>query len=160
MTALRSPLGRKVSLCAVLASLVLFGPARSERAEANDPTIPGNATITLENLAAAALPPGALPRAEGSKLKVFLMPAGNSWSDTEKLPPVRFRYKETLRASGKILIAGGMLKRGLTFSAEMYDATTDTWLAKSQVSTGRGQSSTALPNNGRILLWWGVIVPF
>jgi hypothetical protein len=161
ITMLRSPLGTGASLCAALATLLLLSPPCARPARADEPAPPGNANLNLKNVVESSVINGTIPLSGGLKLNVLLLPGDDRrWATADRLPSSRFRHAETLRASGKVLIAGGMGKRGLTFSAEMYDLATDTWLAKSQISTGRGQSSTALPNNGRILVWWGVIVPF
>ena len=139
----------------------LFSTAWAERTQANDPTLSGIAAITLDNHVEAFLASGTFPLAEGSKLDIFLIPAaGNSWSANDKLPLVRFNHAEKLRASGNVLLAGGVGKRAFIFSAELYDEATDTWLTKSQISTARGQSSSSLPNISRAIVWCGIVVPF
>ncbi len=130
-------------------------------AQPDDPILSGGVAMTLENRIETFIATGRAPMAGGANLNIFLLPVTNAtWPAVGSRAVARDSHAEMLRASGKVLIAGGVGKRGLVFSAEMYDLATDTWLARSQVSTGRGQSSSALPNNGRVLVWCGVIIPF
>ena len=161
ITVQQSFLVGKVSLCALLAFLLLFSPFWAERAQANDYTYSGTAAMTLDTLGESFLARGTIPLAGESKLDLFLMPSAvNGWSAAVNLPPVRSSHAETLRASGNIKIAGGVGKRWLVVSAELYDNATDTWLTKSQISTARGQSSSSLPNISRAIVWCGIVVPF
>jgi len=161
MVGLRSPLCGAITLGVVYALLFPFSPSCVGQARASGPTTAESVTITFENHTETFLPSGKAPVAGASNVYLYLLPESSSLLPAvASHPPARPSHRETLRASGKVLVAGGVGKRGVVFSAELYESATDTWLARRQLSTGRGQSSTALPNNGSVLVWWGIVVPF
>jgi hypothetical protein len=161
MVGLRSRLYGAITLGAAFALIFSFSPPWVRQARASGPTTADSVTITFENRMETFLPSGKGPVAGASDRYLNLLPESSPLLPAvASRPPARPSHSETLRASGKVLVAGGVGKRGVVFSAELYEPATDTWLARSQLSTGRGQSSTALPNNGRVLVWWGIVVPF
>ena len=122
---------------------------------------PDGVTMIFENRMEAFLTSDRVPLGGTSNIALHVLPGDSPLAPAVVCrTPASRNHCETLRASGKVLVAGGVGKRGIVFSAELYEPATDTWLARSQVSTGRGQSSTALPNYGRMLAWWGIVIPF
>ena len=80
------------------------------------------------------------------------------WSATGSLTTARSDHTATLLASGKVLVAGGLLLNRdyfVTNSAELYDPSTGNWSTTGSLSTTRhGQTATRLPD-GEVLVAGG-----
>ena len=157
---LRGILCRGISFPCVAALLFMLSSQPLAQAQESDiaaaSALVGQPLKSMEMLITS----GMAPALRLSHVDISVVPgAGTTWL-ADGMADFRSRNKETLRASGKILIAGGLGKNVAVISAELYDESTDTWLVQRQLSTGRGQSSMAVPNNGRMLLWTGIVFPF
>lgn len=61
---------------------------------------------------------------------------------------------------GRVLVAGWVVNRRLSASAELYNPRNETWLAGG-VLTSSGDSRNAMfPRSSRTLVWAGIIIPF
>ncbi len=131
----------------VFTFLFPFSSSMAKGASTNDLTLTDNVTKTLDNRV--------------KMLNIFLSPgATNIVSAIPVITTTFSRHTEMPRTSGKLIIAGGVGKRILTVSAEIYDSDTHSWLNKSSFAIGRGRSIPASPFNSRVLVWAGIIVPF
>ena len=61
---------------------------------------------------------------------------------------------------GRILVAGWVVNRRISASAELYDPSTGNWLAAGAFSTTRDSRNAVFPRGSRMLVWVGVIIPF
>ncbi len=138
---------RAIAYLLVLAFLFPFWSSLATGASANDLTLTDNVTVNLDN------------RVE--MLNIFLSPgASNIVSTNPSITTTVSKRTEMPRTSGKIMLAGGVGKRILAVSAEIYDSETNSWLTKGNFTIGRGRSMPASPFNSRVLVWVGIIVPF
>ena len=68
----------------------------------------------------------------------------------------RYYQTATLLASGQVLIAGGYSNSGTLSSAELYDATNQTWSSTGHMSTARYyHTATLLTASGDVLMVGG-----
>ncbi len=143
----------------VTAFLLPFWLSLAPGVWANDLTSTANAAITLDNRGKMLLISREIPIAGKHQLDIFISPgAADILAPGGGMPTAGFKRVEIPRTSGKIMLAGGVGKRILTVSAEMYDSDTHSWLTKRNFAIGRGGSS--IPFKGRVLVWFGIIVPF
>ncbi len=143
----------------VIAVLLPFWFSVAPGAWANDLTSTANAAITLDNRVEMLLISGKIPFVGKHPFKILISPGtGNILSSYAGVGTSGSKRAEIPRTSGKLAIAGGLGKRILTISAEMYDSETHTWLSKGNLAIGHGNS--VIPFNGRVLVWMGIIMPF
>src|ERR1043165_7606426 len=67
----------------------------------------------------------------------------------------RSSHSSTLIANGKVLVAGGLCRSGVTNSAELYDPATGKWTATSSMNTARYVHSATLLPSGKVLIAGG-----
>jgi hypothetical protein len=152
---------RGITHILVLAFLFPFWSPLAPGARANDLTSTDNVVITLFNRVEMLFISGEIPVAGKHQFNIFLSPeASDILSAGTRIATAGSKRTEMPRTSGKLMIAGGVGKRILTVSAEMYDSDTHSWLTKGNLAIGRGQHVLAIPFNGRVLVWAGIIVPF
>ncbi len=138
---------RAITFILAVAFLFPFSSSLATGAGANDLTLTDNVTINLDN------------RIEMHN--IFFSPdAINRLSANPGTTTTVSKHAETPRTSGKLMIAGGLGKRILTVSAEVYDADTRSWLAEGNFAIGRGRGFPTIPFSSRVLVWAGIIVPF
>lgn len=61
---------------------------------------------------------------------------------------------------GRILIAGWVVNRRISASAELYNPSTDTWLSAGVVTSSRNNRSAIFPRTKRMIVWCGIVIPF
>ena len=143
----------------VTAFLFPFLLSLAMEAWANDLPSTVSAAITLDNRTEMLLLSGKIPLAENHQFDIFISPgAAITLAAGGGLSTAAFKQAGIQRTSGKIMLAGGIGKNILTVSAGIFDSDTHSWLTKHNVALGRGGSS--IPFNGRVLVWFGIIVPF
>ena len=77
------------------------------------------------------------------------------WTVTGSMTDARFNHTATLRANGKVLVAGGSGSSVALASAELYDRTTGTWTATGSMTTARDVHTATLLQNGEVLVAGG-----
>ena len=86
-------------------------------------------------------------------------PATGHWTATGSLASARDGHTETLLASGKVLVAGGLGfgVRHPTYlsSAELYDLATGIWTATGSLATTRDYHTATLLPSGKVLVAGG-----
>src|SRR4029079_3990132 len=88
-------------------------------------------------------------------------PALNSAQSAEPLSPVsamateRRGHTGTRLSDGRVLIAGGENSNGVLNQTEIYDATTDTFSAGSNMNDARVDHTATLLSDGRVLIAGG-----
>jgi hypothetical protein len=136
-------------------------PAKAAGASDLNPS--GNVAITLDNRVEMLLFSGKVPFAENHRFNVLLSHRNHNFlSVDQEVTTTVSKHIETPLTTGKLLITGGLGKRILTLSAELYDSKTQCWLSSGcSLNTGRRARASAIPfNNKRMLVWVGLIVPF
>lgn len=157
----RSPICLGITYILVLTFLFPFLSSLATGARANELTLTDNVAITLDKRIEMLCTSGNIPVAVKHQFNIFLSPGNsNFWSAGPDITTTFSKHTEMPRTSGKLIIAGGVGKRILTFSAQMYDSNTRSWLTNRNLAIGRGQSFSTSPFNGRVLVWLGMIVPF
>ncbi len=152
---------RAIAYFLVLAFLFPFSSSLATGASANDLSLTDNVTITLDNFVEMLSARGKIPVADRYQFNIFLSPgASNIVSAIHGFTTTVSKRTEMLPTSGKLIIAGGVGKRILTISADIYDPDTQSWLTKGNFAIGRGRGFSASPFNSRVLVWVGMIVPF
>lgn len=152
---------RGIACFLVLAFLFRLLPSLTTKASANDLTLTDNLTITLDNRIDIIHIGGKIPIARNYQFNLFLSPgASNILSASPSITTTVSKRTEMPQTSGKLMIVGVVGKRILTVSAEMYDSDSHSWLRNGNLALGRGQSFSAIPFNGKVLAWAGMIVPF
>jgi hypothetical protein len=144
-----------------LAFLFPFWSLLAPGARANDLASTDNVLITLDNRIEMLFIRGNVPVAGKHQFNIFISPgADNILMAGTGIATAGSKRTEMPRTSGKLMIAGGVGKRIITISAEMYDSETHSWLTKGNLAIGRGQYFSSIPFSGRVLVWAGIIVPF
>ena len=92
---------------------------------------------------------------------VAVSPALNSAGSAEPLSPIsaiateRRGHTATRLSDGRVLIAGGENSNGVLNQTEIYDATTDTFSAGSNMNDARVDHTATLLSDGRVLIAGG-----
>lgn len=89
-------------------------------------------------------------------------PATDTWTSAGSLPVALSNYTATLLANGNVLVVGGNTPTG-TYSipvsqntAELYDASTNTWSTVATLTTPRSSHSATLLASGKVLVAGGL----
>src|SRR5215813_8382619 len=79
-----------------------------------------------------------------------------SWTKTGRLVEGRYYHTATLLPDGKVLVAGGQTRRGVSASAEQYDPALATWTTTGSLATARYVHTATLLPNGKVLVAGGL----
>lgn len=152
---------RRTASILMLASAFAVFSSPTEEARGNDPAV-NNLSLTLSNRVETLGTSGRIPFGVDHRFHVlFSHRPDNFISLQPDMTTTPSRYLEAPRTSGKLLISGGLGKRILTLSAELYDSKTDSWFNNTLLATGRGARASAIPfQSRRMIVWVGLIVPF
>lgn len=82
-------------------------------------------------------------------------PKTELFSRTGNMNVRRAGHTATLLSDGRVLIAGGFTKNGLTATAEVFDPSSQTFVLVGAMSVPRGGSTATLLQNGNVLLAGG-----
>lgn len=83
-------------------------------------------------------------------------PINNVWVDTENMIEMTRVFVNANKVpDGRVILAGGNGDSGNLDTTEIYNPTTNTWIAGPVLSTKRGQSSTAVLLDGKVLIAGG-----
>lgn len=80
---------------------------------------------------------------------------GGSFRTTGSMNAPRNLHTATLLPKGKVLVAGGQGRSGLTNSAELYDPATGTWTATGALNEARYVNTVTLLPDGKVLVAGG-----
>jgi len=82
-----------------------------------------------------------------------------TWTDSGPISVPRLYHAQLSLADGRVLIAGGYVRRGgrkkSTARAELYDPATGIWSTTASLATARVNFTANLLNNGRVLVAGG-----
>src|SRR5207248_5174508 len=86
-------------------------------------------------------------------------PAKDRWSLTGNMSVPRTDQTATLLRNSKVLVTGGITQSGgnssITATAELYDASTNSWTSAHAMSVPREQHTATLLRNGSVLVAGG-----
>jgi N-acetylneuraminic acid mutarotase len=85
---------------------------------------------------------------------------GNQWAAAGSMSTARFGHRATLLSSGKVLITGGWADQyghSAFASTEVYDPASGTWSAGASMASARGDHTTTLLPDDKVLISGGYI---
>ena len=120
--------------------------------------LPGGFVLVVGGEANAASGQGALTRAEIYSADL------NRWTDAGVMALGRQHHSATVLPNGRVLVIGGALGRSgnastaTTPTAELYDASTNSWRTLAPAANSRSQHTATLLPDGRVLVVGGIAV--
>ena len=94
------------------------------------------------------------------RLEALGGPAGFMSSADLSLARVQSASVPMRLLGGRVLVAGWVVNRRISASAELYDPSTDSWLAAGALTSSRDSRNTVFPRGRRMLVWAGIVIPF
>jgi hypothetical protein len=81
--------------------------------------------------------------------------AGTWTQSSNVLSLVRYSFRATTLADGRVLVEGGFAPGSYTTETEIYDPATNAWTVASPMHEGRGEQTATLLTDGRVLVAGG-----